>query len=94
MADVLIGTIRPRETTTVDVQGHSLAEVHDVLEQQTPAGFELTDAPVRMSNGTTLLAAAGTFARRDGARDIEAADMTALRAQVPDGWILLHVRSA
>ncbi|KSU52911.1 hypothetical protein [Microbacterium enclense] len=90
---MLIGTIRPRETTTVDVEAHSLAEVHKVLQQRAPAGFELTDAPVRMSNGTTLLAAAGTFARRDGTRGIEAADMAALRAQVPDGWVLLHVRS-
>ena len=90
---MLIGTIRPRETTTVDVQGRSLAEVHDVLEQRTPAGFQLTDAPVRMSNGTTLLAAAGTFARRDNAHDIEAVDMATLRAQVPSGWELLHVRS-
>ncbi len=90
---MLIGTIRPRETTTVDVQGHSLAEVHDVLDQQTPAGFQLTDAPVRMSNGTTLLSAAGTFARRDNTHEIEAVDMASLRAQVPTGWVLLNVRS-
>jgi len=47
---VLIGTIRPRETTTLDVEGHSLAEVQETLEAQAPA--------------------------------------------VPNGWILLHVRSA
>lgn len=90
----MIGTIRPVETRTVDVEAHSLADVHTVLEQQRPDGFELTDAPVRMSNGTTALAATGTFARRDGSRDIEAADRAALDAQIPDGWILLHVRSA
>lgn len=93
MADVLIGTIRPRETTTLNVEGHSLAEVHETLEQQAPAGFDLVEAPVKMTGGTTLLTSTGTFSRRDGARDIEAADMAALHAQIPDGWILLHVRS-
>ncbi|MEX8058762.1 hypothetical protein [Microbacterium sp. 16-032] len=94
MADVLIGTIRPRETTTVDVEGHSLAEVQETLEAQAPAGFDLVNVPVKMTGGTTLLTATGTFSRRDEARDIEAADMAALRALVPEGWILLHVRSA
>ncbi|WP_394685325.1 hypothetical protein [uncultured Microbacterium sp.] len=94
MADVLTGTIRPRETTTIDVEGHSLAEVQETLEAQAPAGFDLVNVPVKMTGGTTLLTATGTFSRRDGARDIEAADMDALRAQVPDGWILLHVRSS
>lgn len=92
MADVLIGTIRPRETTTIDVEGHSLAEVQETLEAQAPAGFDLVNVPVKMTGGTTLLTATGTFSRRDGARDIEAADMAGLRAQVPEGWILLHVR--
>ncbi len=40
-----------------------------------------------------LLADTGTFARRDGAREIEASDMSALGAAVPEGWTLLHVRS-
>lgn len=90
---VLIGTIRPRETTTIDVEGHSLAEVQEMLEAQAPAGFDLENVPVKMTGGTTLLTATGTFSRRDGAREIEAANMGALRAQVPKGWILLHVRS-
>lgn len=89
----MIGTIRPVETRTADVQAHSLADVHTVLEQQRPDGFELTDAPVRMSNGTTALSATGTFARRDGIREIEADDLAALRASVPDGWELVAVRS-
>lgn len=90
---VLIGTIRPRETATAVVEASTLEEAHQLLEQQAPAGFVLTDAPVRMGAGTDMLTATGTYSRRDGARDIEAADMNALRAQVPDGWILLHVRS-
>lgn len=89
---VLIGTIRPRETSTAEVEARSLEEAHTLLEQQAPAGFVLTDAPVRMGKGTDTLTASGTYSRRDGVRDIEADDMAALRAQVPDGWILLHVR--
>lgn len=46
-----------------------------------------------MGKGTTLLTAVGTFVRRDGARDIEAADRPALDAQIPDGWALITVRS-
>lgn len=54
---------------------------------------QMTSAAVKMSNGTTLLAATGTFARRDGARQIEAPDMSGINAAVPEGWTLLHVRS-
>ena len=39
--------------------------VHEVLGQRGPNGFDPTDAPMRMSRGTTLLVATGTFARRD-----------------------------
>ena len=47
-----------------------------------------------MQNGTTFLAATGTFARRYGAREIEGTDLAAVQAQVPDGWILLNVTNA
>ena len=89
---MLTGTIRPIEIRTVDVEGHSLEEIRTVLAEQTPAGFELTDAPVRMTKGTTLLTATGTFARRDGTRTIEADDMATLRAKVPEGYQLVTVR--
>ncbi|KEP75862.1 hypothetical protein HR12_20915 [Microbacterium sp. SUBG005] len=91
---MLIGTIRPVETHTLTVEAHSLAEAHELLKAQCPAGFELASAPVTMGKGTTLLTAVGTFVRRDGARDIEAADRVALDAQVPDGWSLITVRRA
>jgi len=94
MTDVLIGTIRPRETTTLDVEGHALAELQETLEARAPAGFDLVDVPMKMTGGTTLLTSTGTFSRRDNVHDVEAPDMAARRAQVPDGWILLHVRSA
>ena len=86
------GTIRPVETVTIEVEGHSLAEIQEALAKQTPDGFELTDAPVRMAKGTTLISAVGKFARRDGTREIEADDIAALRAKVPEGWQLLTIR--
>lgn len=49
---MLIGTVRPRETTTAEVEARSLEEAHTLLEQQAPAGFVLTDAPGRMVKGT------------------------------------------
>lgn len=89
---MLVGTIRPADATTADVGAHSLAEAHEALRAASPDGFELVKASVRMSSGTTLLAAAGEFSRRDGAKEIEAPDMEAMRAAVPEGWMLLHVR--
>lgn len=90
---VLIGSIRPVETRTVTVEAHSLEEAHALLEQQRPAGFDLANAPVQMGKGTTLLTAVGAYVRRDGGREIEAADRAALDAQVPDGWALVSIRS-
>lgn len=90
---MLIGTIRPVETRTATVEAHSLAEAHEMLEARCPDGFDLANAPVTMGKGTTLLTATGTYVRRDGARDIEAADRAGLDAQVPDGWALITVRA-
>jgi hypothetical protein len=90
---MLIGTIRPVETRTLNVEGHSLAEVRDTLAKQAPEGFELVSCPVRMTKGSTLLTSVGTYRRRDGRRDIEADDRTALWAKVPDGYELLALRT-
>lgn len=90
---MLIGSIRPVETRTATVEAHSLAEAHELLEQQCPRGFDLANVPVQMGKGTTLLTAVGTYVRRDGGREIEAADRAALDAQVPDGWALVSVRT-
>lgn len=90
---MLIGTNRPVETRTVTVEAHSLAEAHEMLEAQCPDGFDLANAPVQMGKGTTLLTATGTYVRRDGVREIEAADRASLDAQVPDGWALITVRT-
>lgn len=90
---MLIGSIRPVETRTATVEAHSLAEAHALLEQQCPPGFDLANVPVHMGKGTTLLTAVGTYVRRDGGREIEAADRAPLDAQVPDGWALVSMRS-
>lgn len=88
----VIGTIRPVETRTLTIEAHSLAEAHEMLEAQCPEGFELANVPVTMGKGTTLLTAAGTYVRRDGVREIEAGDMAALQARVPEGHALVTVR--
>ena len=89
---MLIGSIRPVESREITVEAQSLAEIHEKLMAQTPAGWQLSDAPVRMTKGNTAVTAVGTIVRRDGGREIEADDMPALRAKVPDGWQLVHVR--
>lgn len=89
---MLIGTIRPVETVTLEVEGETLAEIRAQLVAQTPPGFELTDAPARPMKGTTKLATVAKFQRRDGEREIEADDRAALQAKVPNGYRLLAVR--
>lgn len=89
---MLIGSIRPVETRTVDVTAPSLEAVHADLESQRPAGFDLVSAPVRMIKGAALMETTGKFARRDEPSEIEAVDMDTLIGKVPDGWQLLSVR--
>lgn len=91
---MLSAVIRPIESVTIQVSGDSLADIHAKLAAQAPAGFDLASAPVSMAAGSSDLTATATFHRTDGTREIEAADMTALEAQVPDGWRMLSVRSA
>lgn len=63
---MLIGTIRPVETRTIEVEAHSLAEAHELLEAHCPAGFEFANTPVTMGKSTTLFTAVRTFVGRDG----------------------------
>jgi hypothetical protein len=42
--------------------------------------------------GTTEFVTVGQFARRDGLTEIEADDIEALRAKVPQGFQLLNIR--
>ncbi|WP_424935495.1 MULTISPECIES: hypothetical protein [Bacteria] len=89
---MLIGLIRPVESKTVTVQGHELDEIQELLAAQTPSGWALASAPVSMAKKDTLLTAEGTIVRRDGVQEIEADDMAALEAKVPEGYRLLSVR--
>ncbi|KQQ64497.1 hypothetical protein [Microbacterium sp. Leaf320] len=91
---MLIALIRPVESSTADVIGTTLAEVLVELEQHRKPGFDLTSAPVRMLKGEAKMEAMGTFKRVDGIEQIEAEDMTSLRAKVPEGWRMLTVRTA
>mgnify|MGYP001549719101 CR=1 FL=1 len=89
---MLIGLIRPRESRTVTVQGLELDEIQDLITAQSPAGWETAAAPVAMTKRDTILTAEATIVRRDGLREIEAEDLDALKALVPDGYQLLSVR--
>lgn len=91
---MLIALIRPVESSTADVIGTTLAEVLVELDQHRKPGFDLTSAPVRMLKGEAKMEATGTFKRVDGIEQIEADDMTSLRAKVPEGWRMLTVRTA
>lgn len=91
---VLYALIRPVEVTSIDVTGSSLEDVHAQLASQAPAGFDLISAPARMLKGSAAIETTGTFARRDGIREIEGETLAALEAQVPEGWQMLSVRSA
>ncbi|MBS1672336.1 MAG: hypothetical protein JSS74_00010 [Actinobacteria bacterium] len=89
---MLIGVIRPVESKTHTVQAEELDEIQDLLAAETPQGWEIAAAPVAMAKKDTILTAEGTIVRRDGVQEIEADDMTALEAKVPDGYQLLSVR--
>lgn len=89
---MLIGTIRPTETRTVEVTGESLEDIQEKLEALRPEGFDLVKSTAHPVKGTMLLSSVGTFARRDGAREIEADDRASLDAKVPDGYELLTIR--
>lgn len=83
--------MRPLNPRTVEVEGDSLEQVRERVAALTPAGYEATSMPVRMTNGTINLTATATLERRDGIEEITADDMTTLRAKVPEGWQLLSV---
>lgn len=88
---MLVGRIRPVETRTVDVAGASLEALSAAVTAQLSAGWVVTDVPAAMPKGSQLLTSTATMARRDGVEQIEADDMAALEAKVPEGWQLLSV---
>lgn len=90
---MLIGRIRPNETRTINIEGDSLEALAAAVEAQIPTGWVATDVPAAMPKGSQMLTSTATIARRDGVQEIEADDMAALDAKVPEGWQLLDVRS-
>lgn len=90
---MLIGRIRPVETRTVELEGESLADIAAQAAAAAPDGWDVVAAPVRMRKGSTRIDATATLARRDGSTEIEADDMAALEAKVPEGWQLVSVRA-
>lgn len=93
LRDMLRATIRQVEVREVEVAGDSLEEVHAQLSDQQPGGFELVNAPVKMTAAGGTITATGTYHRRDVPQEITAATREELAALVPEGWIMLHVQS-
>lgn len=89
---MLIGVIRPVESRTVTVQGYEFDEIDDLLAAETPPGWAVVHAPVAMAKKETILTSEARIERRDGVEEIEADDMAALEAKVPEGYRLLSVR--
>ncbi len=85
--------MRPVESQSFPVEAADLAGIQAQLDDLRPDGFDLVSSPVEMIKGAAVLKAVGTFARRDQVTEVEADDMDALLAKVPEGWQLLNVRS-
>lgn len=94
IGSMLTARIRPLDSRTVELKGDSLASIHEQAAAATPAGWELTDAPVKMNAGTTALNATATIVRRDGVQELEAGSFADLLAKVPEGFRLLSVRQS
>lgn len=90
---MLIATIRPAEKHTATAEGTEIPELRAKLIADAPAGWEMVSAHVEMKPGGVRIVT-GKFERRDEPREIEANDMAALEAKVPDGWLMLSVRKA
>lgn len=90
---MLIATIRPAEKRTATATGTEIPELRAQLVADAPDGWEMVSAHVEMKPGGIRIVE-GKFQRRDEPRQIEAADMAALQAMVPEGWQMLSVRRA
>lgn len=88
---MLFALIRPAETRTATAEGTELPELRQQLVEQSPPGWEMVSAHVEMKPGGIRIVE-GRFRRRDQPQEIEAEDMAALEAKVPDGWEMLSVR--
>lgn len=90
----MIGTARPDERETFEVRGHTLQEIKEQVLAQTPTGWSIVSAPVKMHKGSTLLTATATIERQGGFIEVEAEDLGGIRAKLPAGHKLLFVQRA
>nr|WP_274638184.1 hypothetical protein [Microbacterium bovistercoris] len=91
---MLFGRIRPVEVREITVEADGIDAARAQVDAQVPPGWALTDAAATMAKASVLIILRAKMARRDGVDDIQAADMAALRSQVPEGWQLVSVREA
>lgn len=89
---MLYALIRPSEARTATLEGTELPELRAELASQAGDGWDMVSAHVEMKPGG-IRVVEGKYERRDAPREIEAPDMAALEAKVPDGWQMLSVRS-
>ncbi|WP_290106297.1 hypothetical protein [Microbacterium oryzae] len=89
---MLVGVIRRDDGGQLEAEAETQAEVREALEAQVPAGHVLTDARVAMIKRSTRISAVGRY-RHTEIAEVEADDMTALEAKVPEGWKLMSVRA-
>ncbi|WP_223628817.1 hypothetical protein [Microbacterium sp. EST19A] len=87
---MLAALIRPAERQTATVEGTEIPELRSQLLAQAPAGWDMASAHVEMRPGGIRIVE-GRFQRRDEPTTIEADDMAALEAKVPEGWQMLSV---
>lgn len=90
---MLVGTIRTTECQTFDLEGDSLDELYAAAAAVVPAGWVTTQIRPIMQKGTARLKGTVT-ARRHELAEVEGDSLDALRANLPEGWQLLSVRSA
>lgn len=79
---MLTGRIRPIETRMIDVTEVDHLDRPSVLSSELTAGWEIKDV------------GRGVIQRTDGVKQIEGADIDAIRAKVPKGWQLLSVQAS
>ena len=91
---MLTGFIRENTTVTTEVEADALDEIRDALDVARPAGFELTSTSVSMPKASGMIRSVATFTSRGEIRQVEGADLAAVRTLVPAGWQLLYVTTS
>ncbi|MCS3426731.1 hypothetical protein [Leucobacter aridicollis] len=88
---MLQATLRLDESIEFEVSGATLDEIHARIEIDRPEGFQLSRAPLRVTEDDEGLTAAGAYQRQDQTRQIVAATFEELWAQTPSGWTVVQV---